>query len=128
MSSRKQQIYCELLEFGIIRIRTLFSAARSALKGCSDSTHASVNETLHIGFEEANFLHNINLSILEPDFVENDINFINLAFPWYINTLGQKIVPQVARLMLEFYDLVPVTLRPSLTWHPTKEFREFAKR
>jgi hypothetical protein len=78
------------------------------------------------GFEQANFLHRVHLSILEPEYVGNDISFINWAFPVHIEWLGAKLGAKTAALMLEFYDGVPEALRPQLEWHPTAEFRQLA--
>lgn len=124
MPSRKQTIYCELLYSGILHLRML----------CSRGAHATAEEALRLreafeaGWEEANFLHHVHVSILEPKYVENDIGFINWAFPVHIARLGDSLGATTARLMLEFYEGVPDALRPQLEWHPTPEFRQLASR
>jgi hypothetical protein len=65
---------------------------------------------------------------LEPEFVDNDISFVNLAFPVHIERLGRKLPAETARLMVEFYDLVPEPLRPQLSWHPNPELRRLAEK
>ena len=126
MSSRKQEIYCEILGLGIMHLRSLFSAAKLELKGATEQSLLDLQKTLQQGFDGANFLHNIHLTVLEPDYVEMDLSFINLAFPIYINRLGETIPPQLVELMLEFYDLVPTHLRSQLSWHPSLQFRSYA--
>jgi hypothetical protein len=83
-------------------------------------------EIFRVGAEEANFLHNIHLSILEAEFVENDVGFINFAFPTYIKRLGPRMSQQKARLMIEFCDLVPEHLRGKISWQPSVEFKRLA--
>ena len=75
----------------------------------------------------ANFLHRVPHSVLEPEFVDNDITFINFAFPGYISRLGTALPAGTARLMVELYDLVPDSLRPQLSWHPSPELRRLAR-
>ena len=82
---------------------------------------------LEIGFEQANFLHKVHLSILDPDYVKNDISFINWAFPDYLKRLGKVLDSATANLMLEFYENVPEHLRSELTWHPNADFRRLAR-
>lgn len=84
--------------------------------------------SLRVGFEQANFIHNVHLSILEPTFVRYDISFINLAFPRTINQFGSELSPKVAALMIEFYALVPDDLKSEITWHPSDALRRLAER
>jgi hypothetical protein len=97
---------------------------------CSRGSHVTAEEMFGlqgefvIGWEQANFLHNVPGSILEPEYVDNDISFINWAFPVHIERLGDRLWPETARLMLEFYEGVPEHLRPQLQWHPDEAFRK----
>ncbi|WP_439627407.1 hypothetical protein [Gemmata sp.] len=122
MASRKQEIYCALLYDGLIHIRFL----------CGRGARLSAEEALNfqgwfeVGWEEANFLHHVHNSILDPEYVENDISFINFAFPCHISRMGHQLGGSKAALMLEFYEGVPEALHPQLTWHPSKEFRVLA--
>jgi hypothetical protein len=99
---------------------------------CGFGSDATAEELLgqrrafDIAWEEANFLHHVHISILEPEYVDNDISFINWAFPVHIERLGEALVADTARLMLEFYEGVPEHLRSQITWHPTPEFRQLA--
>ena len=120
MPSRKQEIYCELLQWGILHLRLLCGAG----EGWTTEKRFHVRDACEIGWEEANFLHRVHVSILEPEYVDNDISFINWAFPAHIERLGNHLWPEVAKLMLEFYEGVPHTLRPQITWHPTEEFKQ----
>lgn len=122
MPSRKQVIYTRLLQWGILHLRML----------CSRAAHVTAEEVLRlreafeVGWEQANFLHRVHGSILEPEYVDNDITFINWAFPAHIRRLPDHIGAETAALMLEFYEGVPEHLRSQLTWHPTPEFRQLA--
>jgi hypothetical protein len=86
----------------------------------------ALREDLRLAHEQANFLHRVHQSILEPEYVNNDITFINWAFPVHIQRLGDQLDRQTAALMLEFYEAVPDRLRSQLEWHPSAEFRQLA--
>ncbi len=122
MPSRKQMIYCQLLRWGILQLRML--CARGAW-GTEEQVIVP-RDAFKLGWEEANFLHRVHGSILEPEYVDNDITFINWAFPCHIQRFGDQLGAETARLMLEFYEGVPERLRSQLTWHPTPEFRQLA--
>src|SRR5262249_27628731 len=78
------------------------------------------------GFEEANLLHHVHCSILEPEYVDNDISFVDWGFRVYVERLGDRLSAETAALMLEFYEGVPEELRSRLEWHPSAELRELA--
>ena len=122
MVSRKQQILCEFLHGGLVSLRLTCGMGES-LSWWSLLRH---REIFRIGWEEANFLHNMHLSISEAEFLENDVSFINLAFPAHIKRLGPRISQRKASLMVEFYDLVPQHLRGGVTWRPNEELRRLA--
>jgi hypothetical protein len=122
VASRKQLIYCRLLYNGLIHLRMLCGCVNRA----SAEEIAGLQREFAIGWERANFLHNVHLSILEQEYVDNDITFINFAYPVYIEGLGDRLSPETAGLMLEFYEGVPAALRFQLSWHPSKEFRLLA--
>src|SRR5262245_48461366 len=93
----------------------------------TDGQVRALREEFRIGHEQANFLHRVHSSILEPEYVDNDISFINWAFPVHIQWLGDRLGAETANLMLEFYEGVPETMRSQLEWHPSAEFRSLAK-
>ena len=123
MASRKQEILCELLRSGLLSLRLT----------CGMGEHLPwwyllrKREIFRLGWEEANFLHNVHLSISEPEFLGNDLGFINFAFPAHIKRLGSKLSPQKAKLLIEFRDLVPPHLRSQLTWQPSEELKRMAE-
>jgi hypothetical protein len=49
-----------------------------------------LRRALEGGWEQANFLHRVHGSILEPGYVGNDLSFINWAFPCHIERLGGR--------------------------------------
>jgi hypothetical protein len=122
MASHKQLLYCEFLQFGILRLRVLCGIA----EGCRDEDLLGMREAFGLGFEEANLLHHVHCSILEPDYEANDISFINWAFPTHIERVGPHLTADTARRMVEFYDGVPAALRGELTWHPSEALRRLA--
>lgn len=123
MASRKQVIYTRLLRDGILGLRFLCAMGSRA----TAEQLPRLREALEAGWEQANFLHRVHGSILEPGYVDNDITFINLAFPCPIERLGEHLGAETAALMLEFYEDVPGELRSQLCWHPSTEFRSLAE-
>ena|ERR1700722_16898473 len=122
MPTRKQEIYCQLLRNGILNLRMLCSWGHC--KAAERNPYLS--SALDIGWEEANFLHKVPNSILEPEYADNDLSFINWAFPKHIERLGNQLGTETAALMLEFYEGVPIELRSHLIWRPNAEFRALA--
>ena len=119
MASRKQEIYARLMYDGLLGLRMLCSSAAWG----DPAKLPELKGWFEWGFQQANFLHRVHLSILEPEYVDNDLSFINWAFPVHIERATNGLSQQTAALMLEFYDGVPEALRPQLEWHPTAEFR-----
>jgi hypothetical protein len=122
MPSRKQLLYCQFLQLGILRLRMLCGSA----EGCSDAGLLGLREAFGDGFEEANLLHHVHCSILEPGYVDNDIGFINWGFRVHVERLGDRLGAETAALMVAFYDDVPAELRARLEWHPSAELRTLA--
>jgi hypothetical protein len=80
------------------------------------------------GCELANLLHNMPASILDPEFGECDINFINIAIPVYLERAGEPPNRELLSLLIAFHDAVPSgSLRDRITWHPTKELRRWVE-
>jgi hypothetical protein len=120
--SRKQLLYCQFLQVGLIRLRMLCGVS----EGCSGPALFSMQEAFGDGFEEANLLHHVHCSILEPEYVENDIGFINWGFRVYTERLGDRLSAETAALMVAFYEDVPDELRSRLKWQPSAELRALA--
>jgi hypothetical protein len=93
---------------------------------CSASALFGMQEAFGDGFEEANLLHHVHCSILEPEYVENDIGFINHGFRVYSERLGDRLSAETAALMVAFYEDVPDGLRSRLKWQPSAELRALA--
>ena len=124
MPSHKQVIYCRLLYDGLLYLRAVCAGGGWG----TDEEVLAMREEFHLAHEQANFLHRVHASILEPDYVDNDVSFINLAFPVHVRRLGDRLSSQTAALMLEFYEGVPEGMRSRLTWHPSAELRALAAR
>src|SRR4051812_37257727 len=98
-ASRKQRVYCEMLAYGLLKLRGICS-------GADDEVWWGLHgrEQADLGFEVANLLHHVPGSVLEPDFVDDDLRFINIAFHAYVERVGEAVTQDEARLMTEFYD------------------------
>jgi hypothetical protein len=69
-------------------------------------------------------IHKIPLSILDPDYTENDIMFINWGVKNYVMEIGDSIDPRVADNILRIVDGVPGNLRDRITWTVPDWLRE----
>jgi hypothetical protein len=105
--SRKQEIYRELLQFGLPSLRGVRhlrcwqTARRQAL------------------YVEAEFLHNLYVTILEPEFVDHDIWFLNHQARWFLTQADPRHVASYHHhrgLIGELFALVPERLRDKLVW------------
>lgn len=76
--------------------------------------------------EDLNLIHKIPLSILDPEFTENDIDFINWAVSSYVAKVGQEIDSRIAHNLIVVFDSVPETLRHKIRWAPPAWLREIA--
>jgi len=103
--SRKQEIYTELLFWALPAIRNTQSG--SALQKALDKS----------SYQEAEFVHTLQHSILEPEFVDNDIHFLNFQARNYFEN-GKCSNPYQAQITLvnELFNLVPENLRGELLW------------
>lgn len=122
MPSLKQVIYCRLLYDGLLHLRAVCAAGA----GGSDEQVLALRKEFELGHQQANFLHRVHGSILDPEYVDNDVTFINWAFSVHIRRMGARLTRETAALMLEFYEGVPDDLRPQLQWHPDAAFRGLA--
>ena len=105
--SRKQDIYTEMLFWAIPYIRNVqtYSMFRKAFdKSC---------------YAEADLVHNLQVSILESDFVAHDIHFLNVQARYYIESYTRhKSVCYGAqkKLISELFKLVPIEFQDKLEW------------
>lgn len=76
--------------------------------------------------EDLYLIHKIPLSILYPDYTENDIDFINWAVSSYVAKVGQEIDSRIAHNLIAVFDSVPEALRHKIRWSPPVWLREIA--
>jgi hypothetical protein len=105
--SRKQEIYREFLQFGLPYLRGVRyfrwwqTARRQAL------------------YMEAEFLHNLYVTILEPEFTDHDIWFLNHLARWFLTQADPRHVALYYHheaLIRELFTLVPERLKGKLEW------------
>ena len=124
MESAKQRLYCLLIHHGFVTLRCHQSfAAYGSWWWLIRHRRGVFRE----GYALANLLHNIHYTILQPEFTEADIGFINEAIPVYIRQVEGEIDTRLVGLLLAFYDAVPSTLRERLTWHPSEDLRALSR-
>ena len=103
--SRKQEIYTELLFWSLPTIRNIQS--RSAWIKARDKSC----------YQEAEFVHTLHSSILEPEFVDNDIYFLNHQARTYFKNGNCSIAYNAQiELLNELFSLVPKELKNELVW------------
>jgi hypothetical protein len=105
--SRKQEIYREFLQFGLPSLRGVryvrwWQRARR-----------------HALYVEAEFLHNLYVTILEPEFLNHDIWFLNHQARWFLTHADPRHTATYHHhrgLIGELFTLVPERLRDDLEW------------
>jgi hypothetical protein len=105
--SRKQEIYRELLQFGLPSLRGV-----RHLRWWQKSRRQAL-------YVEAEFLHNLFVTILEPEFVDHDIWFLNYQARWFLTHADPKQAACYYHhrgLIQELFTLVPEGLRSKLEW------------
>ncbi len=105
--SRKQEIYRDFLQFGLPYLRGVKyvrwwqTGRRQAL------------------YVEAEFLHNLYVTILEPEFVDHDIWFLNHQAKWFLTHADPRHATCYYHhecLIRELFTLVPERLKDKLEW------------
>jgi hypothetical protein len=125
VESPKQFIYCRLMNHGFVMLRAQQSwAAYQSWWWLFRYRRRFFRQ----GYALANLLHNLHRSILDPEFGENDLGFVNHAIPRYLKQVGGEVEPYLVGLLLAFYESVPPQLRERLTWHPSTELRSLDPR
>ncbi|MWP60935.1 zinc ABC transporter substrate-binding protein [Gilliamella sp. Pas-s25] len=103
----KCDIYKEMLDFALSYIRNVQS--QNAIRKAKDISC----------FYEAELVHNIMISILETDFKEHDIWFLNNQAKFYYDNCNEDISPNyrghIERIK-KLFELVPYQLRNKLIW------------
>ncbi|MDF7666469.1 hypothetical protein PT273_01155 [Orbaceae bacterium ESL0727] len=70
-------------------------------------------------YYEANLVHNLCYSVLNPDFEAHDIHFLNYQARNYIEDCNENIslnYNQHVKYIKELFKLVPLELRSQLLW------------
>ncbi len=103
--SRKQEIYTELLFWSLPTIRNVQSGSfwsKARDKSC---------------YYESELVHTLHTSILESEFVDNDIHFLNYQAKSYFEngTCSVAYNAQIA-LINELFELVPENRKGNLLW------------
>ena len=105
--SRKQEIYSEILFWALPYIRNAQSNGwwrRARDRSC---------------FNEAQFIHSLPNLILEPEFGDGDLWFLNHHARHYFEEADAGRCPNAVAhrpLVAELHALVPEKLRPALAW------------
>ena len=94
MASRKQEIYRELLTDSISYCRNLASG--------SPISRAFNKSSL----VELQFVHNIPVSILQPDFVEHDIWFLNHQAKQFVFKADESSTPNYSKYRRQIIELL----------------------
>lgn len=105
--SRKQAIYRELLHVTLPYLRNI--STWSWWHRLRD----------HSAYYEAELIHNLPVSILEPEFVDHDIWFLNEQARVYCRDCNETLsflYPHHVELIRELFSLVPEALRCKLRW------------
>ncbi|MCX8156929.1 MAG: zinc ABC transporter substrate-binding protein [Verrucomicrobiae bacterium] len=106
--SRKQEIYQEMLRWGLPYIRdVLAQGAWARLKDRS-------------ALLEAQLLHSLPHSILDPDFTDNDLWFLNHHARAYLTEASPALCRNYdlhRKLIAELFLLVPPPRRAELKWN-----------
>jgi hypothetical protein len=105
--SRKQIIYREMLWWTLPHLRNI-------------STHSWWRRLRdRSSYYEAELIHNLPVSMFEPEFVEHDIWFLNVQARAYVQGCNQAIshlYPQQVARIRELFALAPDSLRSKLEW------------
>lgn len=70
-------------------------------------------------YYESELVHNLPVSMYEPDFVDHDVWFLNVqarAYCQQCSASASSLYPQQVERIRELFVLVPQHLRPKLQW------------
>ncbi len=74
-------------------------------------------------YYEAELVHNLPVSMFEPDFVEHDVWFLNVQARTYYSECSadlSSLYPEQIKRIRELFSLVPGPLRSKLQWEGPK--------
>jgi hypothetical protein len=78
------------------------------------------------GVALANLLHRLHETVLEPEFTETDLSFLNHAVPRFLQEVGAMADGSLIAMLVQLHDAVPEARRAELTWHPSESQRRLA--
>lgn len=103
--SKKQEIYNELLRHSLLMARSVLS---------SQFVFGRKRKSVH---DLCELTHNLYVTILEEDFVEHDIWFLNVQARYYYETAkSSSIYDDIVELISELFEEVPESFRSKLEW------------
>ncbi|TQV73892.1 zinc ABC transporter substrate-binding protein [Aliikangiella marina] len=103
--SKKQEIYKEILELCLPELRNSLSGSFVFGRRRKDA------------FELSQLVHNLYVSILEPDFVEHDLWFLNVqAKEFFESSRSSVLYVPINELIKELFKQVPDNARIKLDW------------
>ncbi len=115
--SRKQEIYQSLLMWGLPHVRNVLSYTK-CLPWWNFAFGVRRRE-LQACYEVAELLHNLYVSILDEDFTDHDLWFLNVqarSFCQYASAEPLLDLQYVFGLLDELFRLVPADKRSLLQW------------
>ncbi|RYD84143.1 MAG: zinc ABC transporter substrate-binding protein [Verrucomicrobiaceae bacterium] len=111
--SPKQEVYFEMLRRTLLHLRSI--AEQSWWRRLQDRS----------AYYETELIHNLPVSLFEPEFVAHDIWFLNVQARSYCAECNPQISGlylQQTKLIRELISLVPGHLRDKLEWAGPGEF------
>jgi hypothetical protein len=115
--SEKQAIYQQMLRWVLICNRNDLSfSARPTLLRLMFRKRLTM---LRNAYERAQLVHNLYVSLFEPEFTSHDIHFLNIHARSFVeNNAGCQAdgYSEIVALIDELFAIVPDGLRPKLTW------------
>jgi hypothetical protein len=81
-----------------------------------EKTEKSLNLSCYL---EAELVHNLTVTILEKNFTEHDIWFLNSQAKYYFESCNENISPNYNQHLIyikELFNIVPGALKSKLTW------------
>ncbi len=103
--SRKQEIYKDMTSRAVILIRNLQTSS-ILMKAISKTS-----------YYEAELVHNLSISMLNADFEEHDVWFLNNQAAWYLRNCSESNSINYnahKKDIYELFDLVPIELKSGL--------------
>ena len=119
-ASRKQKILLELMFWMVCYARN--TQTMNLLR------RLRYGREFRRAFDDLNLIHRIPHSILDRDYTDNDISFINYGIRHYVEDRGAEIDGRTAWLLVEFVRGVPDARRAEVTWRPPEALRDLADR